>query len=73
MKKEITLGQLLSVAMTLLIAILTGWITLSNKVSTHDMKIETLQSQQNRTVIVLDRIETKTELILIKMENKKDR
>lgn len=33
MKKEITVGQLLGACVTLLIAIVTGWITMSNKVT----------------------------------------
>lgn len=73
MKKEITLGQLLGVATTLLIAIVTGWVTLNNKVSSHDAEIKALQSTQARTDRVLDRIEGKVEQILIVLERKKDR
>lgn len=40
MKREITLGQLLSVGVTILIALITGWVTLNNKVTgnTSDIK-----------------------------------
>jgi hypothetical protein len=73
MKKEITLGQLMSVGVTLLIAIVTAWITLSNKVSQQDVEIRELRERQNKTDQSLVRIESKLELILIKLENKKDR
>lgn len=80
MKKEITLGQLLSVATTLLIAIVTGWVTLNNKVSAHDIEIRTLQQNQIKWDIVVDRIEAKIDetnklstQILIQLQNKKDR
>ncbi len=73
MKKEITLGQLLGVGVTLLIAIITAWVTLNNKVSEHDVEIKSLQSSQSRTDQKLDRIEGKVEQVLINMERKKDR
>lgn len=80
MKKEVTFGQLLSVASTLLIAIVTGWVTLNNKVSTHDSEIRNLKEKQVKTDQVLDRIESKIDIlsnkqtdILISLENKKNR
>lgn len=73
MKKEITIGQLLSVGATLLIAIVTGWVTLNNRVSTHDAEIRHLQSRYDKAEKTFERIEDKVEQILIKMENKKDR
>lgn len=73
MKKEITMGQLLSVGATLLIAIVTGWVTLNNKVSSHDAEIKSLQKSDAKKEQVLDRIEGKLEQILIKLENKRDR
>lgn len=73
MKREITLGQMLSVAATLIIALATGWMTLNDKVSQHEVEIKVLQDRQSKTEATLDRIESKIELILIKLENKKDR
>ena len=80
MKKEITVGQLLSVGATLLIAIITGWVTLNNKVSGHDAEIKSLQENQTKWEKVVERVEAKidkgnetTTQILIKLENKKDR
>lgn len=80
MKKEITFGQLLAVGSTLLIAVITGWVTLNNKVSAHDIEIKSLKEKQERTESTLDRIEAKIDeinkaqtFILVKLENKKDR
>lgn len=73
MKKEITVGQLLSVAATLLIALATGWVTLNNKVSSHETEIQGIKKQQEKTDRILERIEGKIELILITLPNKKDR
>lgn len=73
MKKEITIGQLLSVGATLLIAIVTGWVTLNNKVSAHEVEIQSLQKKQDKTEVVLERIEGKITQILINLENKQNR
>lgn len=80
MKKEITLGQLLSVGVTLLIAIVTGWVTLNNKVATHDIEIKSLTEKQYKTEVTLDRIEGKIDKInegqadiRVKLEKKIDR
>lgn len=88
MKKEITLGQLLSVAVTLLIAVITGWITMSNKVTYQETKfaieIENIKAQQaadkkdgeryrERVELKLDKINENVNSVLIKMESKLDR
>lgn len=88
MKKEITLGQLLSVAVTLLIAVITGWVTISNKVTEQGTKfniqIEQIKSEQaaiqarfdrftERFEIKLDKINENVNSVLIKMETKLDR
>lgn len=80
MKKEITLGQLLSVGVTLLIAIVTGWVTLNNKVSSHDAQIKSLESRQTKIESSIDRFDDKLDKVIdavtdikIKMERKKDR
>jgi hypothetical protein len=80
MKKEITIGQLLSVGATLLIAIITGWVTLNNKVSSQAVEIKVLQENQNKWDRVVERIEAKIDLnnektnqVLIELQNKKNR
>lgn len=80
MKKEITLGQLLSVGVTLLITIITGWVTINNKVSSHEEQIKSLENRQTKVELVNDRIELKIDkinenigTILVKLEGKKDR
>ena len=73
MKREITLGQLLAVATTLLIALATGWVTINKEVTKSSTRIDSLEFRQDKTDRILERIEGKVELILIKLENKKDR
>lgn len=73
MKREITLGQLLAVATTLLIALVTAWVTINKEVTKSSSRIDSLESRQDKTERILERIEGKVELILIKLENKKDR
>lgn len=73
MKREITLGQLLSVSVTLLIALITGWVTINNKVSMHDAEIKGLQLRAANAERILERIEGKIDILTIKVENKKDR
>lgn len=84
MKPEITLGQLLSVASALLIAMATGWITMTNKVARQDEKMEAMRTQwmQERLDFRkdLDHIkysnadmQSKLTDILIKLENKQNR
>jgi hypothetical protein len=88
MKKEITLGQVLAVAATFIIAIVTGWITMSNKVTDAERRISTLEAQR-----VSDNIEYRQSIselkwqiadgnqkttdqlthILVKLENKQNR
>jgi len=73
MKKEITVGQLLSVAATLLIALATGWITINNKVSRHDAEIKTTHESINRIEDKVDKVNELSTRILIEMQNKQDR
>lgn len=80
MKKEINLGQLLAVAVTLLIAIVTGWVTINNKVAAHEIEIQNIKDRQQKTETVLDRIESKIDEInkgqtdiLVKLENKQNK
>lgn len=84
MKKEITLGQLLSVAVSVVIALATGWITQNNKVSKLEEKVMILQQQQTQQAEAnekkfdkidktLSDIQNDTRLILINLERKADR
>lgn len=43
MKREVTLGQVLSIAVTIIIACLTGWISLSNRVAAADERDKNLE------------------------------
>lgn len=84
MKKEITLGQLLSVSIALFISLVTGWITLTNKVSSQEVEINRLQKNQEymqqKWDHGMERLEFKIEdgnedikKILIELQNKADR
>lgn len=84
MKKEITLGQLLGASVTILIALVTGWITITNKVTRQETKMHQLEanyySLQLKMDAKFDRIEGKidnvnqdTRTILIQLQNKADR
>lgn len=73
MKKEITLGQLLATAVTVVIALVTGWSTMNNKVTRQGEQIEAIKDRQNRVEIMLNKIDDKLETIIIRLENKKDR
>lgn len=84
MKREITLGQLLSVAVSVVIALATGWITQNNKVSKLEEKVMILQQQQTQQADAnekkfdkidktLSDIQNDTRLILINLERKADR
>jgi len=80
MRKEISIGQLLSIATTLLIAMVTGWITINNRVIAHDAEIKALQHEQVQQGQKLDKIEEKANKIddkvnqiLLILQNKADR
>jgi uncharacterized ion transporter superfamily protein YfcC len=80
MKKEITLGQLLSVAVTLLIAIVGGWIAINNKVTSHDSDIYYIKQRLNSYDKLMDRVESKIDgldagqtKILIELQDKQRR
>lgn len=84
MKKEITLGQLVSVAVTVIIALATGWITQNSKVSKLEEKVLILQAQQaeqsqsnekkfDKIDKVLGDIQADTRQILVNLERKQDR
>jgi hypothetical protein len=68
MKKEITVGQLLSVSVTILITIITGWITMSNKVSSHGTQLKSVEKWQTRVEIVMDKMDSKSDRIESKID-----
>jgi hypothetical protein len=84
MKKEITLGQLLGVGLSLLVTVVTGWITLNNKVSSNEVEIRQLKANQeymqNKWDRGMERLQDKIEegnvdirKILVELQNKADR
>jgi len=84
MKKEITVGQVVGVAATLLIAIMSAWITLNNKVTRLETKQEQDRVEQYNLQIAndkkfdkmdnkIDGIQNDTRQILINLQNKQDR
>ena len=84
MKKEITWGQVLVACLGLITTIVTGWITMSNKVTDIQRRVQTLEDQR-----LADRIEYRKSIdelkwqiqdgnqhitdILVKLETKANR
>lgn len=77
MKREITLGQLLSVAVTLVIALGTGWITQNNKVSRLEEQVRNMQTEQYsmqiRSDSKFDKIDNKLDAIQTGIGDLKER
>lgn len=73
MKKEITLGQALAIACGLIVSIITGWITITNRVTALENKTNYLEHHNQKLEEKLDAIQKNTVEILIKMERKQDR
>lgn len=84
MKKQITLGEALGFAITILIVVITSWVTQSKEVARHDERLKILE--QNKEEIKIDIkemkkeqqenfivISSKLETILLKLENKQDK
>lgn len=55
MKNEFTLGQLLAVGVTIILAIVTGWITMSNKVATVEAENRELRNNLYSLQISVDK------------------
>jgi hypothetical protein len=84
MRKEITLGQLLSAAFGVLMAILAGWIAVKERLATMeekqknqdieimDIRIEMKQNAQETKYILQD-LQKTTNQILVNLERKQDR
>lgn len=84
MKKEITIGQLLSAAFGLLMAILAGWISVKERLATietvnknQDIEINKLWIEQRQTAaetkVQIQDLQKTANQILITLERKKDR
>lgn len=84
MKKGITLGQVFSIAVSLVIVIITGVIVINKQVSANDERIKTIRERQDRADAWMNRIEAKIDKsteqnsrdnkeILIQLQNKQNR
>lgn len=73
MKREITLGQVIATAVTLLLAIITGWVTITNKVTRLEARQDELEKRYDRIETKIDLIVDKTQNILIELERKQNR
>lgn len=84
MKKEITVGQLLTVAVSLLLAVITAWITLEKKVSKNEIEIQQVKGDQisrdlkleklfDRLDQKMDRLSDDQQVIKIELQNKANR
>ncbi len=77
MRREITLGQLLSVAMGIIISLATGWITQNNKVSKLEEQVRNMQTEmynmQLRSDSKFDKIDNKLDVITNGISDLKER
>lgn len=73
MKKEITIGQALAIAIGLITTIVTGWVTMTNKVTSLETRVEYLERSTTKLEQKLDAIEKNTVSILVALERKQDR
>lgn len=84
MKKEITYGQALGIAVTIIIAVFGGWLTLTKSQSADHIRIEKLElklqemqlnneARYNKIEDKIDNVQNDITKILINMERKQDR
>lgn len=73
MKREVTLGQVLAIAVTLLISLLTAWVTLTNKVTRLEARQDALEQRYQRIESKIDIIVDRTQDIQIQLERKANR
>jgi hypothetical protein len=84
MKKEISLGQVLAISIALLTSLITGWVTITNKMTDQNRRIQNIEmqqeKQQNQIEQITARLEDKVdhirdELIQVRLllENKENR
>lgn len=84
MKKQITLGEALGFAITILIVVVTSWVTQSKEVARHDERLKILEQSREEMKIDIKEMKhdqqenfiflsAKLETILLKLENKADK
>lgn len=84
MKKEITVGQVIAVLSTFVIALATGWVTMTNKVAAIEQRVRDVETEQRQLRLdftkAFDELRWKLEdqnnkltQVLIKLENKQNR
>ncbi|MCT4604166.1 MAG: hypothetical protein N4A59_14850 [Marinifilum sp.] len=76
-KVNITLGQVLSMALTVFIITLGGWINMSSRVKAleveTDIRIRQLETQVHSNKCYFDKILDEVQKVKIVLQNKKDR
>ncbi len=70
MKKEITLGQIVGICVTLLTVLLTGWITTTNKIEAMKIQIQSLQDKNASIERRFERIDDKLDKIYERVNHK---
>lgn len=73
MKKEITLGQLLSVGVTVLLTIISGWITMNNKITKIEARQEMSEKRWEKIELKLDENLSAINQVKVELQNKKNR
>jgi len=71
-KKEVTLGQLITLGVTLLTMILVSWSNMSNRVSALEIKQQYRDSEIANINVKLDRIITDINCIKVDLKGKAD-
>ena len=65
MKKEITLGQLVGSAITIVSALVAFWITINNKVTEHSVQIKNLEEKYSEVREWMKRVDDKLDKIVL--------
>lgn len=73
MKQEMTTGQLLGACTTVLIAILTAWITLNNKVTRLESRQDTIDQRFDKIELKIDLLIDQTHNVRLELERKVNR
>lgn len=84
MKKEITIGQLVSASVAILISLITGWITMNNKVTALETKMNikdteeynyrlSLEKKLEKMDLKLDDLKQSNNDIKVELQNKENR
>jgi len=73
MKREITFGQVFGVVVSLVVVLITGWITMNNRVKALEVKADYQERSQQILQEKIDAIQHNTNQILVTLERKQDR